>query len=174
MTAACVAHDSSVEQPMQQRVNPSHANADFVRSLPMPCVDLPPGICGIARSKAAHDQIVLEFSSLRSRLPSTADLFAIPDAEFANELSKHGAVFPVTLDGSREITIECLAPLRTLAPSIIQPECIIVQDLSAETLSCQFAILTVAFVRDCMREICAETLGEACRRPQWKVPRADV
>jgi hypothetical protein len=25
-----------------------------------------------------------------------------------------------------------------------------------------------------MREICAETLGAACQRPQWKVPKADL
>jgi hypothetical protein len=117
----------------------------------MPCVDLPPCICGIARSFAAHDQIVLEYSSQQSRLPLNADLFAISDADFANELSRQRAVFPVTLDGSREITVECLVPLRALAPSITQPECIIVQDLAAENLSCQFAIFTVAFVRDCVR-----------------------
>jgi hypothetical protein len=102
-----------------------------------------------------------------------ADLFAIADADFANELSRRRAVFPVTLDGSREITVECLAPLRALSPFITQPECIIVQDLAAENLSCQFAIFTVAFVRDCMKEICAETLGAACQRPQWKVSKAN-
>ncbi len=130
MTAACVTQDSSVEQPMQQRVFlPSD---DYASRLPMPCVDLPPCICGIARSFAAHDQIVLEYSSQRSRLPLTADLFAISGADFANDLSRQRAVFPVTLDGSREITVESLAPHRALAPSMTQPECIIVQDLAAE------------------------------------------
>jgi hypothetical protein len=57
---------------MQQRVIPNDVNADFVSSLPMPRVDLPPCICGIARSFVAHDQIVLEFSSSRPRLPLTS------------------------------------------------------------------------------------------------------
>ena len=64
--------------------------------------------------------------------------------------------------------------MRTLAPSITRPEYIVVQDLGAENLSNQFAIFTVAFVRDCMKEACSETLAEACRRPQWQVPKTDL
>jgi ribonuclease HI len=159
---------------MRQRVIPSDVHVGYASGLPLPRVDLPPCICGIARSFAAHEQVVLEYSSSRSRLPLTADLSAISDADFAKELSRQRAVFFVTLDGSRDITVECLAPLRSLAPSFTQPECIIVQDLAAETLSCQFAVFTVAFVRDCLRESCVEALGEACRRPQWKVSKSDL
>ena len=107
-------------------------------------------------------------------LPLTTDLAAISDEDFAKELSRVRAIVSVTLDGIREIAIECLVPLRALAPSMNRPECVIVQDLDAKSLNSQFAVFTVAFLRDCMKDACAETLGEACRRPPWKVPRVDI
>ena len=83
------------------------------------------------------------------------------------------AIVPVTLDGISNIAVECLVPLRALAPSITQPECVIDQDLDAKNLNNQFAVFTVAFLRDCMKEACADMLGEACQWPPWKVSRTD-
>ena len=172
--SAVQTHDPPAAPCMVPRAVSSDVNGGNGNCCSMSRVDLPPCICGIARSVAAHDLIDLECSPSWSPPLLPADLNVISDADLATELCRKRAVLSITLDGSREITVECLVPLRTLAPSITRPEYIVVQDLGAETLSNQFAIFTVAFVRDCMKEACSETLAEACRRPQWQVPKTDL
>ena len=48
-----------------------------------------------------------------------------------------------------------------------------VQDLASGKPEESIRKLHSCIVRDCMRRIEVETLGEACRRPKWKVPKAD-
>ena len=43
----------------------------------LPSIDLPPCVCGFARSLAAHDLINLEYSTSRGFLPPITDLAAI-------------------------------------------------------------------------------------------------
>jgi len=174
VTASCEVPDRTVENLCIPRFSPQETPVNCKSLYVPPAIDLPPCICGIARSLAAHDLINLEYSMSQDFLPLTTDLAAISDEDLAKELSRVRAIVSVTLDGIREIAIECLVPLRALAPSMNRPECVIVQDLDAKSLNSQFAVFTVAFLRDCMKDACAETLGEACRRPPWKVPRVDI
>ena len=53
--------DSPEADIMNPRALPSDVQADYVSSLPIPRVDLPPCVCGTASSLAAHDQIALEY-----------------------------------------------------------------------------------------------------------------
>ena len=156
--------DRTVEKLGISCPSPQGAQVSCMSLHAAPSIDLPTCICGVARSLAAHDLVSLEYSMSRALLPLTAYLAAISDA----------AIVPVTLDGISNIAVECLVPLRALAPSITQPECVIDQDLDAKNLNNQFAVFTVAFLRDCMKEACADTLGEACQRPPWKVSRTDL
>ena len=68
-------------------------------------------------------------------LPLTTDLATMSDEDLAKELSRTRAIVSVTLDGIREIAVECLVPLRALAPSMTRPECVIVRDLDAKALT---------------------------------------
>ena len=157
------APDRTLDKLTGSGINPQDAHVNCMSLPAPPSIDLPPCICGVATSLAAHDLVNLEYSTPQASLSLISELAAISDEDLAKELCRVRAIVPVTLDSIREITVECLVPLSALAPSMTRSECIIVQDLDAQNLSNQFAVLKVAFLRDCMKDACAETLGEACR-----------
>ena len=140
--AGCEVPDRTVEELSIPRFSPQDAQVNCRSLYVPPTIDLPPCICGIARSLAAHDLINLENSMSQDFLPLTTDLATISDEDLAKELSRVRAIVSVTLDGIRAIAIECLVPLRALAPSMTRPECVIVQDLDAKSLNNQFAVFT--------------------------------
>jgi ribonuclease HI len=145
-----------------------------------PCVELPPCICGLARSNASHDRIVLECSPnplVGTRLGDVSDLHCISDIDLAWVLCRSRAVFSFAVSDSKMTTVECLLPLRavlSLVPVFAPPECILVQNTAAKRLSRQFTVLTVPFIRDCLLACGAETLQVACRRDAWMVPCSDL
>ena len=100
----------------------------------------------------------------------------VSNAQIVEYLCKVRAVFSFTLDGVNEQQVECLAPLSTIMPHTFPEECIIVQAFtpSNTTAAPPLAALGLSFIRDCLLANGCETLREACARPPWLVPRADL
>ena len=98
------------------------------------------------------------------------------DEELARHLCQTRAVFPFTVDGTTTRDVECLLPLASVAPTA-QAEASIVVSIFQVELShtpTPLAVLTMALVRDTLLAAGLEQLRDACRRPRWTVPVADL
>ena len=170
--------DSGVQYPMPHQVNraePKEQTFDTAQ-----CLELPPCICGVPRSRASHDRIVLELNqdlTTSKHLAGDADLCRITDIDLCKAMCCTRAVFSYAVNDSQTLTVECLLSLRSvlsLDPNPASPECILVRNIDAEGLRNQFTVLTVSFVRDCLLACGVETLKAACQRDPWMVPTTEL
>jgi hypothetical protein len=98
------------------------------------------------------------------------------DEELARYLCQTRAVFPLTVDGTTTRNVECLLPLASVAPTAQAEASILVRIFQVELshTPTPLAVLTMALVRYTLLAAGLKQLRDACRRPCWIVPIADL
>ena len=132
---------------------------------------LPPYLKGKVRSVAPHDCLELE-SVIDPSIPDTP-LEHVSDSQLVATMCHSRSVFSFTLDGHKDLTVECLVPLSRVWQHQPQQEFVVVSEFGADTPD-RLAALAIPFLRDCLLANGVDTLQDACTRPPWLVARADL
>ena len=98
------------------------------------------------------------------------------DEELSRHLCQVRAVFPFTVDGTIVHEVECLTSLASVAPAAQAAASIVVGIFRAEQSQSPtpLAVMTIALVRDTLLAAGLDKLRDACCRPRWRVPMADL
>ncbi len=98
------------------------------------------------------------------------------DEELARHLCQARAIFSFTADGTITREVESLLPLASVAPTAQAEASIVVSTFQAELsrTPTPLAVMTMALVRDTLLAAGLERLRDACCRPRWTVPIADL
>lgn len=131
----------------------------------------------------------LRGSFVQQSADGQAELEFLPDADIPEQLLEHTsdealarhlcqtrAVFPLTMDGRITRDVECLLPLASVTQSAQAGAAIVVSLFQAvqSQSPTPLAVMTMALVRDTLMAAGLERLRDACCRPRWLVPVADL
>ena len=135
---------------------------------------MPPCLRGSLVRQLADDQAELELLP-DANIPELS-IQGTSDEQLARYLCQTRAVFPFTADGTVTCDVECLLPLASVAPTAQAEASIVVSTFQAELshAPAQLAVMTMALVRDTLLAAGVERLRDACCRPRWTVPIADL
>ena len=144
----------------------------------MPCTAyagvMPPCVRGSVVRLLADGQAELE------HLPDTdipeRSIDHTSDEDLARHLCRSRAVFPFSTDGRIFREVECLLPLASVVPTAQAEASIVVSIFQAELSQSPtpIAVMTMALLRDTLLATGLERLRDACCRPRWRVPVADL
>ena len=98
------------------------------------------------------------------------------DEDLVQHLCRTRAVFPFSMDGRIFREVECLLPLASVVPAAQAGASIVVGIFQAELSQSPtpIAVMTMALLRDSLLAAGLERLRDACCRPCWRVPVADL
>ena len=172
------AEPSSAEEMVSDDHTPPPTATRHINSQGMPCTActgvMPPCLRGSLLRQLSDGLAELELP--RDVGIPEQSIQRTSDEELARHLCQTRAVFPFTADGMITRDVECLLPLASVMPSAQAGASIVVSIFQAEQshTPTPLAVMTMALVRDTLLAAGLERLREACSRPRWTVPIADL
>jgi hypothetical protein len=135
---------------------------------------MPPCVRGSVVRLTADGQAELEYLPVADSQEQLID--HISDEDLARHLCQTRAIFPFTVAGRIVRDVECLLPLASVAPAAQAEASIVVSifQVGQSQSPTPLAVMTMALVRDTLLAAGLERLRDACCRPPWRVPVADL